>query len=74
MVNNQIMNGVSESGACDREWTMSGFLGTAMVSLVNELREGRLKGLKSKEVQEMNLSGDETNHSSQAVVAVPIRR
>jgi hypothetical protein len=46
------------------ESVMGGSSGTAMVSLVNEIEEGRLEGLNSKEVQEVNLSGDEINCSS----------
>lgn len=46
------------------ESAMGGSSSTAMISLVNEIKEGRLEGLNSKEVQEVNLSGDETNCSS----------
>lgn len=62
---------MAESGEGDRECAMRGPLGSTMVLLANELGEERLEGLTSKEVQEMNLGGDEMNHSSLAIVAVP---
>jgi hypothetical protein len=65
------MNGVSDTGEGDRECTMSWSPGASLVPLENELGEGRLESLTSKEVQEMNLSGKEMNHSFLAVVAMP---